>query len=339
MKKTIILILTLLMITSCIPETTIDYTTVKTLYKGTKGVEMEFVKNAPPSTVYENNLFSAILSIENTGAYDVGYKDDKETDEHAIFLLNPESGYVELKEIESRNGIKYVEKSNTAELRIRGKSLSSPKGDFVDLYSSLKSRELLSLSSTHASTLFATLCYPYQTKLSASACIDPDIYNLGPDTKACETKDLSFSGGQGAPVTVTKIEIQMIPTDDGKIKPTFLIYVEDKGSGQVIKRDKYKEACASRLNDKKDSEDYSLSKYFNVINISASMSTDGNKLVCKQGSRQDTLLLDGKKGIVTCEAKAISKDALAYLAPITITLDYGYTNTISKSFTIEKPLK
>lgn len=328
----------LIVITGCIDLTKKGTTTVSSLYKGTSGLKLSFVKNAPPSRIFENTNFNVIVQIENKGAYDV--RDisegmDYERAQMGEIVITPESGYVDFEKIDESEGI--LPGDNGAFFEIRGKSLSNPVGDEIVVYSNLKARELSSLSAVHSSSVFATVCYPYQTKLSTSVCIDPDIYNLKPKKKACEVKNLAFSG-QGAPVAITKIEVQMIPEGD-KVKPMFLVHIENKGDGEVVKRDNYHAACGATIG---TSEETELYKYFNVINVKESkLSTQA--LDCEQGDTEE-IVLRGKKGTIKCVFSeegalkdGISKEDDAYIAPLTIILDYGYTSTISKQFNIEKP--
>ena len=312
--------------------------TTSSLYTGTSGLELSFVKSAPPSRVFEDTPFNAIVDIKNKGAYDIGLNEGEETNDKGIFVMTPETGYVSLTQIEKSGGVvETVDPDvNKAGFVVRGRSLSDPIGDELLVYSNLNAKKLDSLSSIHASSVFATVCYPYQTKISASVCIDEDIYDLDSGKKACESKNLAFSGGQGAPVAVTKIEVQMIPEGD-KMKPEFLIYVENKGKGEVVKRDGYAEACKSGIGGRDDK----LGKYFNVINVISEESKLSDKLlVCGPEDQKNVVVLSGKNGIIRCSPESWgSENEGAYVAPLNLVLEYGYTTTISKEFNIEKPLK
>ena len=329
LKTILITCMVLIFLTGCIdlsPKKTT--TTSSSLYKGIQGLEVSFVKNAPPSSVFANAPFKVIVNIKNKGAYDILTTSTGDFDpaQKGIFVLIPEGGYVDFKEMDKSEGV--LPGDTSAFFEVRGKSLSNDVGDEVRIHSTLTARDLSSLSAVHASSIFATVCYPYQTKVSTSVCIDSDIYDLGPVKKACDGKDLSFSGGQGAPVAVTKVEVRMSPEGES-VKPQFLIYVENKGDGEVVEKDGYVEACNSGI----PSETNQLYKYFNVVNIEAKLS--GDKLDCRQGDNEGIVILDGKKGIIKCSSGEIDTKN-AYVAPLSIVLDYGYTRTISKSFNIEK---
>ena len=333
-KKHLILILAVILIISgCINLNPKETTTTSSLYKGTKGLELSFVKNAPPSRVFastddENpSQFKVIVNIKNKGAHDIGFEDDGQ--DKGKLVLTPEGGYVDFIKIDESQSVSPGDKS--ALFEVRGISLSNNVGDEIIIHSTLTARKLSSLSAVHSSTIFTTICYPYKTEISASACIDPDIYGEGPGKKACEAKNLAFSGGQGAPVAVTNIEVRMVPKGE-EVEPQFLIHVENKGNGEVIKRKGYEEACSAGI---PSEETDPLNNFFNVVGIKAKLSTQDLK--CEQGDKEKMVILDGKKGIVKCyPEKWDSEDKKAYLTPLSIVLDYGYTKTISKSFNIEK---
>ena len=321
----------LIILTGCINLNPKKTTTASSLFKGTKGLEMSFVKNAPPSKVFASankesrSKFKAIVNVKNKGAYDVGFDEQgTESDTNkGILVLTPESGYVDIIDLDEQPNIE------SAGFSVRGRSLSNDVGDEINVYSTLEARELSSLSALHSSTIFATICYPYQTKVSTSVCIDPDIYDLGTVKQACDGKDLSLSGGQGAPVAVTNVEVRMSP--EGKsVNPQFLIHVENKGDGEIVRKEKYVEACQRKISSEKD--------YFNVVNIKAELS--GKELKCDQVNDEKIVVLDGKKGIIKCSLDILNEETEnknAYVAPLSIVLDYGYTRTISKGFNIEKP--
>ena len=327
-KTILITCIILLFIAGCINPNPKGTITTSGLYKGTKGLEMSFVKNAPPSRVFASvedskNQFKVIVNIKNKGAYNIGFDENgKESNENkGIYVLTPESGYVDIVDLDEQLNVE------SAGFNVRGRSLSNDIGDEVNIHSTLTARELSSLSALQSSSIFATICYQYQTKVSTSVCVDPDIYDLGPVKQACDGKDLSFSGGQGAPVAVTNVEVRMAPEGES-VNPQFFIHVENKGNGEIVRKEKYKTACDSKISPEND--------YFNVVNIEAKLS--GKTLDCQQGDNVEKIvILDGKKGIIKCSSGNLDSENNAYLAPLSIVLDYGYTRTISKDFKIEKP--
>jgi len=115
------------------------------------------------------------------------------------------------------------------------------------------------------------------------------------------------------------------------VKPQFLIYVENKGSGIVIDRGKAKEFCTKSEAWHED---------FNIIYIDTSLGN--SKLKCdlekKIGSPDlGHIKLKDNKDIIRCFLEeGVSRNSDPYLSPLKITLTYGYTQSISASYLIEK---
>jgi len=291
--------------------------------KGTDGLDMEFLKNAPPENVFEGSQddggkvitsdFPISLRLKNEGASNI---------EEGILIFASEKAYVNVS----------LESKERQEFIIKGKSIYSPVGDeeFVTLTAGAK--RISAQSETHPSTIFATACYPYNTILGTSVCIDTDIIGEVRGKKVCDIKDLTFSEGQGAPVAVTKIETRMLPdVDVNKVKPHFIIFIENKGNGEVVNSKKLGAACSSSGLNYTD---------FNTLTISASLPQGDLKCSENVDPGPAAVRLREKEDIVRCTLEDgidIGRDA--YTAPLKIELNYGYTFTISKDIIIEKVLK
>ncbi len=278
--------------------------------KGATGLEMNFIPNAPPERVFEEGVFPVSLNIKNSGAADI---------EDGILVFGMENAFVELEKEEYKKGVP---------ISIKGKSVYNPQGDQDFKQLNAKTKKIGPQSETHTSTIFATACYPYKTIFGTSACIDTDIIGERKGQKVCAIKDLTFSEGQGAPVKVTKVETRMLPRNDGKITPSFIIYFENSGNGEVIDSDKVKEVCGSSALNYKD---------FNTLKASASLS--GTPLKCGEDGKGIVRLKD-KKDMIRCtsEGEGIDASINAYTTPLKVEFNYGYTFTISKNIIIEKVL-
>jgi len=299
--------------------------------KGIEGLKMEFLPNAPPQNVFENGNFPISLKIKNIGAFDI--VDNKNTPiiEKGVVVFGFERAFMDIR----------FNKENIFE--VKGKSIFSPNGDEEFIAVNAEAKNIGPQSETHPSTIFATACYPYETILGTSICIDTDVLGQRKGQKACNVKDLVFNEGQGAPVAVTKIETRMLPQDDGKIKPHFLIHIENKGNGEVVNTERFRQACTSKPLEYAD---------FNTLNVSISLS--GVPLKCDErectGTEKECpaiARLRSKKGgiekredVIRCtyekDGGITSTDA--YTSSLKIELDYGYTFTISKDIIIEKVL-
>lgn len=314
-KKLILMvgILFLLVLAGCYGDNGDNPITDKDVRRGVDGLKMELTKNAPPEKVFEESKFPIVVELKNKGASDI---------ENGILAFGFEKDYAD------------VVKENDAkqEFDIEGKSIFNLNGDEEFIAIDAQTKKIGAQSETHTSTILVTACYPYKTIFGDSVCVDTDIYGMGRGEKACTVKDLSFSVGQGAPVTITKIETRMLPdADENRVKPHFIIYVENKGNGEVISVDKVEEACTSQALEHTD---------FNVININAVLS--GKNLDCSVGDDPGAAIvrLRNKEDMIRCTLEeGIDKNLGAYTAPLSIELEYGYTFTISKDVIIEKILK
>ena len=286
--------------------------------KGFDGLNMEFAKNAPPEKIFEETVFPLAIKLNNRGASNI---------ENGFLVIGLEKAYLDFANSDGNQKL----------IRIDGKSVFNLNGgeDYVTINGITK--KIGVQSETHPSTILATACYGYQTVLGTSACIDTDIFDTGLRKKSCQAKSLDFREGQGAPLAITKIEPQMLPDQDSnKIKPHFIIFIENKGKGQVIRQTKVQDACtkSSLTISPLTIED------FNRITIRAFLS--GNQLNCNVGNNPGDIevRLREEKGMVRCTLEeGIDRTQDAFMAPLRIEMDYGYTFTISKDITIEKILR
>jgi hypothetical protein len=289
--------------------------------KGIEGLTMEFVKNAPPDRVFEarfkddeleGGLFPIAISLKNKGAADI---------KQGFLSLGLERQYID-----------FTTNDQIRSFEIGGRSIFSLSGDEERITINAQAKRIGSQSETHPSTIFATACYQYKTILDASACIDPDVFGEKLREKSCEVKDLQFENGQGAPIAITKIETRMLPDslDEKKVRPHFIVHVENKGNGEVVEPNRVEDACKSTSLDYKD---------FNTIKARAFLS--GNQLNCNIGedTGETTARLREKKVIIRCSMEdGIEGTRDAFTSPLRIELDYGYTSKISKDIIIEKIL-
>ncbi|MBI2208669.1 hypothetical protein HYU50_04185 [Candidatus Woesearchaeota archaeon] len=279
--------------------------------KGFDGLAMTFTKNAPPDKVFEQSIFPIGIELKNKGASDIV---------KGFLVMGFEKEYVDaLKEAKETFDIK-------------GKSIFNLNGDGEFKTLNAQAKKVGSQSETHPSTILATACYPYRTVLGTSVCIDTDVFGKQLRKKACQAKDLEFTNGQGAPIAITKVEVRMLPdadNDPNKVIPHFIIYIENKGNGEVVAEDKIEDVCSKKPLGFKD---------FNMVNIRASLSD--KELNCNLGEAEKAeARLREKKDIIRCTLEeGVQSNRDAFTSPLKIELDYGYTLTISKDITIEKIL-
>jgi hypothetical protein len=266
---------------------------------GNSGLELQLLDGAPPDNVYEATTFQVGLEVRDSGASDIA---------NGRLVLNYEPDYM------------YPLSQQTMQLGLKGKSIANPDGEADVRFFNIKTKNLEALSETHKSLVSVSACYAYQTVASEGICVDSDIYNRIQD-KACKAETLQLDS-QGAPLAVTKIEPKFFIDDNGKLNPSFLIFIENKGNGNVINKNKISDFCSNLKVDKDD---------WNKIEVSANLG--GMPLRCEPLPFK----LKGQNDFVRCGLdNGLDKPEAAYTSVIDVTLDYGYTFTVSKEVTIDK---
>ena len=348
---------------------------------GFDGLKMEFFPNAPPPNVFQQTNFPVGIKIKNSGAYDIGYdKNGNENNLMAILVLGVERDYNCVSDFDDTNNAKAVGNKNIdntnkdnqkincpmsqkpseekVDIRMLGKSETNPKGTEENLLYTVETKALDPQSEQHSSSLYATLCYPYQTRFITTTCVDTDVLGARYKRKVCSSKDYDFANGQGAPVAVTRVESRMLQKDDSNNKiiiPNFIIYVENKGGGQVIrnsanKMENIEKFCSGARLDPTD-------KDFNTISVKVYLSSESkeNQLDCEPKApdndnqkddsinsikKQGYVRLVDKKDLIRCslppETKRIDKSIEPYTTPLIVVMEYGYTTSISKDYLVQR---
>ena len=275
--------------------------------EGVNGLNLKLIEKPRITEIYENSPFSLNIILENLGAHDI---------ENGVLLLVFEDQYFKLIN------------SDFTYFRLEGKSIYYPKGNQKLNSYQLESKNIKEKESIEREThLYLKSCYEYSTDFSQNICIDSDVYGLKKD-KPCSPKENSLQGGQGAPIAVTKIETRMLyKNKENAIQPQFTIHLKNKGDGQVINKNNIHEICSPQSIKNEE---------IDVISLNVEMfSLKGNtQLDCEP---KNPIKL--KKGIakINCiSPELLSVDVGTYPSPLHITLNYGYTTTISKDIIIKR---
>ncbi len=173
--------------------------------------------------------------------------------------------------------------------------------------------------------IMVTACYSYVTRATTMVCIDPKPNSNS--KKACIARDVSHSGGQGAPVAVTRVEQQ---ASSGKVVFTISVKHSKKNSldelfdiTQLFYKCNPHAGAIVKPSDK------------NVVDILyVELSGEDITMSCSGGGkiRLDT----AGNGQFTCTAYMNQMSESAYEAPLLVELGYGYGKNIYKEITIKK---
>ncbi|MCX8147330.1 MAG: hypothetical protein N3D84_02590 [Candidatus Woesearchaeota archaeon] len=293
---------------------------------GLQSFSLTFLPGMPPDEIYapEKDIkspFQIGLSISNNGAYDI---------KEGFLALAFERDYVRIKRWNVESNVTPIGASGERTFfSLKGRSQADPYGEQKVILIDAEALPIEKQLSQHQLVFSLTSCYKYETEASKDACLDTII---GPTTtkKICTVSDLQFSGGQGAPVEVTKVEEKIIQ-DENSIRPQFIIHIKNSGSGEVVDKDKISDACSSiQLN--YDS--------FNIVSLDevkfSRYSKSNGAIEC---SPEKIKLKEGE-GTTRCLLKAglIKPGDESFVAPLTIKLSYGYTQSYSKQMVIKRAI-
>ncbi|HIH31280.1 TPA: hypothetical protein HA235_01095 [Candidatus Woesearchaeota archaeon] len=169
--------------------------------------------------------------------------------------------------------------------------------------------------------LMVTACYSYSTRATANICVDPRPNSQS--KKACIARDVSMSGGQGAPITVTRVE-QRATTN----KVVFIIYIHHNKKNALD--DIYDLRNLWKCNPESGALVKETDK--NVVFVRR-IALSGQQLVC---SPDYWVRLDqAGNGQISCTAITEGAES-AHNAPLEIELDYGYQKNIYKEITVRQ---
>lgn len=324
---------------SAVPTTSSKQKKEIDVYAGFEGLSVAFAKNAPPLQIFEDIDFPIMLRISNRGAYTI-------TDKQGLLQISAPTDLVKNLKLERDSKASPSAKDNEALFEIEGKSLINAKGEEIIVIFTAKAGKLQSSQTEQKVNIHAYLCYPYNTTLSATVCIDPDYAGLRAEKKVCTVKDVIYPAGQGAPIAITKIEEQIVPDkdDQNKVKPRFIIYLENKGKRAPIsdKDGKLLENCRNPNIEKENPQE---SKIFNVAFLKAQMLGESGQfedLECSKDTRSDDKLIgivkfvDDKDAVRCTLQKGVSKTKIAYATPLKVEVTYGYSQVEPAEFAIKK---
>ncbi len=274
------------------------------IYKGTEGLEMNFIKNMPPDRLYDTTSLNVLLELENEGTYDLSGSRCR------LYL----SGFDD-------RIIRGIDKNKQCASSLEGRNILNPEGGYNTQQFSTDIIDLPDYLDKLPQKIVVTSCYESQTTASPIVCVDPHLYELGPIERACIVKDITTSGGQGAPVAVSGVEVEMA----GRERVAFNIKVQNVGDGIPL----YHGAsvftdCPFNI----DPKDY------NIISYDVDM-VGGQRVRCApEIDGEDKIRLVNDRGTIFCTFR-ISGDT-AYTTPLRIILYYNYMDSISKDIEIIK---
>ena len=284
---------------------------IEEIYRGNEGLRMDFMQDAPPREIYDEGTLNMIVELENRGTYDL-------SGSNCMLHL---SGY-------DNTIIRTLDPDQFCGDYFEGKSTFNPEGGYSTVEFTSDYIKLPQGTDVYEPNFLVSACYRYKTIANPEVCIDPSLYSLSAIQKACLVRDVSVGGGQGAPVAVTRVDVDML-----KDKVQFTIYVSNVGGsggrGRVLRpgvsiTGQSAHSCPYNL----DYDD------INIVDYSVDF-RGGSLLRCSptvHGLSQARLINDQAK--IVCLFTTSGEEA--YVTPLQIELDYTYLDSIEEEVRIIK---
>ncbi len=318
-----IICIILLFLSSCTSTLTNQQLSMKDFRVGTKGITMQFVPDNSPLRFMQNDRLVSNIIVKNEGA-------GTSSDVYLMFATEKDYVSVASTTFDGKPAASASLTDTWSGGKFKGKSPENPAGDFGMFEVELITKKII-LSKLQETLTTATICYDYYTAAEASVCVQPLKSVALP--QSCVPKDVVLSS-QGAPVAVTKIEVKNTALPNNIVKSVFRIYVENKGSGDVLYSGSSRVICSSNplgMNSNKIWNYFLYQAYLGSNPIPLKCRGDINNLA---GRDFNLGLFKNKKAEIVCETTTPA--ASSYQTPLKINLYYDYTETISRQLIIEK---
>jgi len=205
-----------------------------------------------------------------------------------------------------------------------GRSIYAPEGTNKYVEFDAKARLLDALAEQHTTQVILTSCYKYYTEVTEEICIDADPASL--KDKVCTTRPIELND-QGAPIAITSIEPKILPKQEG-VELQLNIFVENKGDGQIVASDKLKEACSAAKLSRQDWNEITVKE----VRFGKFTYTEG------EDCEPNPIHLGSGDNYFKCKIKDndITKETPAFESLVYIKLEYGYSESLSKTIVVEK---
>ena len=303
-----VLLISVLFLVSCQPRAAAGENPRETsailqqVQSGTQGIEMKFVQNYPPQTIYDQMEMIALVELWNRGTHD----------------LSPGECFIQATGFDP-DIIEDIDlpqdcTSNVGGV-LEGKNEFNTEGGFSQLEFNSPRVELPDGVFQYNPTLDMKACYRYRTRANPQVCVDPQIYQINSEQKTCQVQDVSTGGGQGGPVGVSHVGVTMVGN-----KAVYEISIQNYGTGTVLSPDVNVYNCDVDYRDVDKVE-------FDVTLGGAAARVNCNPL-------DEIVRLVNKQGKIVCTFEV--PNTAPYEAPLQIDLNYAYLDSVKQPISIVK---
>ena len=275
---------------------------------GTKGLEIAFSQDEPPSIVLDNNqeTFFITLLVRNVGEFNIPVGK----------LIASLSGVQQ-----SSFGIASMNTVNSFELfgTIKDREFVTPGGeDFLEFgEASFKS----DIPGTTSFPLRADVCYTYQTKAVSSICLKRDVLRKS-FSDVCEINNNNVQvESSGGPIQI--INVRENSVGNSKVKISFKVVNKDVGA--VYEPGTFSNACVGHEDDK-DRVKVTVSNPQNNFNIECTQFGNRNSGAIK---------LINKEKDINCMISTSNIQEVSFKDVIIFTADYQYRQGVQTTIVVE----
>lgn len=266
---------------------------------GVQGLQLNFIQGLPPNSIYDIDDLVVVAEIKNLGSYDLS---TSKGDNCFLEMSGPDWNIV--------RGL--VRRQACGD--IEGKSVFNTEGGFNQVEFKSTSIYLPTGVEKYSPNLVLNACYNYQTIASPQVCIDPAFYQLTAEQKACQVRDVPLGGGQGAPVSIDRVGVDMLGQ-----KAIFEIDISNVGGGRVVSPQASLNLSPGSL-------------YYDDFDEVGFTVTLAGQFPEKCTPQDGVARLNNNRGKIFCTF-GIGNTA-AYETPLQIKLHYNYLQSISKKIDI-----
>ncbi len=280
---------------------------------GTDALVMNFAQGNPDKVYEGENDINFLVEVQNKGAFPQFDERSERLDAH-IWVSGFDTRLMEL----------FPEQDVLDERILEGKSPINLEGGRTSVILNGGVFNLPEGTSSFKVPIIVTLTHRYMTIASPTVCIDP-IPRAGKlREKVCDIGkfgSVAYSGGQGSPVIVSKVEQEVTSRD-----LIFRIEVQHVGKGILL------DDALIRYDPNRG---YSF-RDLNRVKIDEISLAGGEGLNCRPDGE---IQLVNNKGYIICSlSKSQVEGNNVYQTPLTIKLRYGYSSSIRKDIEILKEL-
>lgn len=275
---------------------------LKQVQTGTQGVELNFLPNYPAAEMYDTTEFVAITEVWNKG------NNNLEPGRCFVHLIGYDKNII-------RGMIPY-QSCDMSSRGLEGKKVYNLGGSSNQI--EFKSTNVMLPFGVfeYNPTLNLVACYNYMTTASPLVCVENSLHVIASEQKACLVKDVLTGGGQGAPVGISYVGVDMAGS-----KAIFEINVRNFDSGRVISPQAGLGNCPESL------------KYSDFDKVSYTVELSGGSLIdCKP--TDGLVRLTNNQGKIACTFDV--GNSPAYETPLVIRLNYNYMKSLKKPIKIIK---